>query len=144
MKRFVYQTASTISKRVYDSIYFDISYDKGDKWVFKYTYRAAEMEMMADDEYAETYEFEMTPPKGNQFVITDADFEKNKVLFTRSCFCPDGGIRQLYEGTIEGKKVGRNTWLVNFDLSIVPRPGRQGLPSNKKFKGYFKPGKLIY
>ncbi|OYU94941.1 MAG: hypothetical protein CFE21_14785 [Bacteroidetes bacterium B1(2017)] len=144
IKRFVYQNNTTITKRTYDSIYFDIAYDKGANWVFKYSYRAQETDLIADDEYAETYEFEMAPPKGNSFTITSKDFEKNKVIFNRSCFCPDGGIRQLHEGTITGKKVGKNTWLVTFDITIEPRTGRSTVSTNKKFKGYFKPGNLIF
>jgi len=144
MKRFVYQANTTITKRVYDSIYFDISYDAGDKWVFKYTYMAPDVVMIADDEYYETYEFEMTPPKGKSFVITGDDIEKHKLIFNRGCFCPDGGIRQLYEGTITGKKVRKNTWLLTFDIMLEPRPGREGNAIPKKFKGYFKPGKLVF
>lgn len=102
------------------------------------------MDMIADDEYYETIEFEMTPPKGNSFLITSDEFEKHKVIFNRSCFCPDAGPRQLYEGTIKGKRMLGSTWLITFDLQINPRPDREGLPTPKKLKGYFKPGKLIY
>jgi hypothetical protein len=144
MKRFVYQANSTITKRTYDSIYFDISYNPGDKWVFKYSYKAKDVEMIADDEYFESYEFEMDPPKGNSFTIEGNDFIKNKVIFNRGCFCMDAGLRQLEEGKIIGKKVGNNTWLVTFDLMIAPKPGTKGNALPKKFKGYFKPGKLIY
>jgi hypothetical protein len=144
MKRFVYQTNSTITKRVYDSIYFDISYDKGDKWVFKYTFMAKDLVMVADDEYFESYEFEMDPPKGKNFTINGDDFIQNKVIFNRGCFCQDGGLRQLEEGKITGKKTGKNTWLVTFDLMINPKPGVKAAATFKKFKGYFKPGNLIY
>ncbi len=144
MKRFVYQSNSSISKRTYDSIYFDIDYKTGDKWVFKYSYKAKDVVMIADDEYFESYEFEITPPTGNSFTINGDDFIKNKVIFNRGCFCIDAGLRQLEEGKIIGKKVGKNTWLVTFDLMIAPKPGTKGNATPKKFKGYFKPGKLIY
>lgn len=144
MKRFVYQTKSSIEKRPYDSLYFDINYVSGSNWVFKYSYKSQETEMIADDEYFESYEFEIPPPKGNSFVIESKDFDKCKVVFTRSCFCPDAGLRQLKEGTIKGKRIKGNTWLVTFDVMIIPRPGREGLPISKTLKGYFKPGKLMY
>lgn len=144
MKRFVYQANMQITKRTYDSIYFDLSYDKGKKLVFMYSYRGKEYEMVADDEYFESILFEIAPPKGNSFCIKTAQFEKAKVIYNRGCFCPEAGIRQLYEGTIRGKKSGKNTWIVTLDVMIEPRPGRQGLAVNKKLKGYFKPGKLIY
>ena len=143
-KRFVFQKNSNIEKRVYDSIYFDIQYTTGSNWVFKYTYKSAENEMIADDEYMESYEFEIPPVKGNSFVIKGEDFEKNKVIFNRSCFCPDAGLRQLYEGEIKGKRIKKDTWLVEFNLIIQPRPGKDGLPTPKTFKGYFKPGSLVY
>jgi hypothetical protein len=143
-KRFVYQKNTSIEKRTYDSIYFDISYPSSNNWVFKYTYKSSENEMIADDEYMESYEFEIPMPKGKNFVIKAKDFEKHKVIFNRSCFCPDAGLRQLYEGEIRGQLVGKNTWLVQFDVMILPRPGRQGEPIKKTFKGYFKPGALLF
>ncbi len=144
MKRFVYQVNSQITKRTYDSIYFDLSYDKGKKMVFMYSFRAKEYEMIADDEYFESIIFEMAPPKGNSFVIKSKQFEAAKVIYNRGCFCADAGLRQIYDGTITGKKTGNNTWIVTIDIMIEPRPGRQGLAINKKLKGYFNPGKLIY
>jgi hypothetical protein len=144
MKRFVYQANSSITKRTYDSIYFDIAYNPGNKWVFKYSYKAQDVEMIADDEYFESYEFEMAPPKGNSFTIEGDDFIKNKVIFNRGCFCLDAGLRQLEEGKIIGKKTGKNTWLVTFDLMIAPKPGTKGNATPKKFKGYFKLGNLTY
>ena len=142
-KRFVYQSGSQITKRTYDSIYFDLSYDKGNKLVFMYTFSAKESEGVADDEYFESIIFEITPPKGASFSIKTAQFEKAKVVYNRGCFCADAGLRQLYEGAITGKKIAPDTWHVSYDLMIEPRPGRSGLAVNKKLKGTFKPGKLI-
>ncbi len=143
-KRFVFQKNTGIEKRTYDSIYFDLSYPKSSTWVFKYTYKSSENEMIADDEYMESYEFEIPSPKGKSFVIKSKDFEKNKVIFNRSCFCPDAGLRQLYEGEIKGQLVKKDTWLIQFDVMILPRPGRQGEPIRKTFKGYFKQGTLVF
>jgi hypothetical protein len=144
IKRFVYQDNSSISKQIYDSIYFDIAYDKGNKWVFKFSHQFAESPMVSDDEYFESYEFEIDPPKGNRFTIKEGDFEKHKVIYNRSCFCPDAGPRQLTDGTITGKRIRGNTWLVTFDGYIHPRPGKDFAPYTKKWKGFFKPNKLVY
>ncbi|MCG9881738.1 MAG: hypothetical protein MH472_14165 [Bacteroidia bacterium] len=144
IKRFVYQANTQITKRVYDSIYFDVNYDAGSKWVFKFSHQFAEYEMISDDEYFESFEFEMDPPKGNSFVIKQGDFEKHKVIYNRSCFCPDAGPRALSKGTIKGKRIRKNTWLVEFDGEIVARPGKDFAPYPRKWKGYFKPNKLIY
>lgn len=144
IKRFVYQDNSSISKQIYDSIYFDIGYDKGNKWVFKFSHQFAEYPMVSDDEYFESYEFEIDPPMGNRFTIKDGDFEKHKVIYNRSCFCPDAGPRQLVDGTITGKRIKGNTWLVTFDGFVHPRPGKDFAAYAKKWKGFFKPNKLVY
>jgi hypothetical protein len=144
IKRFVFQANTQITKRVYDSIYFDIDYSKGNKWVFKFSHQFAEYPMISDDEYFESYEFEIDPPKGNRFTIKDGDFEKHQVIYNRSCFCPDAGLRNLVDGTITGKRIRGNTWLVTFDGYIHPRPGKDFPPYAKKWKGYFKPNKLVY
>jgi hypothetical protein len=144
MKRFVYQAQSSIDKKIYDSIYIEVSYAKGNKWVFKFSFKGEDNEMMADDEFFESYEFEIAPPKGNSFVINEEDFLASKVIYNRSCFCADSGPRQLHTGRITGKKVSKNTWLVSFDGYINPRPGRNDNPYPKQWKGYFKPGKLVY
>lgn len=146
-KRFVYLANSKIEKRTYDSIYFDVSYVKGKKMVFKYSYIGADVEMIADDEYYESFEFEINPPKGNTFSFSSNQFEENKVLFKRSCFCLDGGIRQLYEGKITGKKINNTTWLVEMDVEIVPRDNKTRnpiQPVRRKLKGYFHPGGILY
>ncbi len=142
LKRFVYQKNLQINKNVYDSIYFDVTYSAGKKWVFMYSYRSKEYERIADDEYFESIIFEIDPPKGNSFSIKTGSFEKSKVVFSRSCFCPDSGIRQLYEGSINGKKIGKNNWQITYDIQVEPRPGREGFSTNKKLKGIFKPGKI--
>ncbi len=143
IKRFIYQANMQINKNTYDSIYFDANYSKGKKLVFLYTYKAKEYEMLADDEYFESIVFEINPPKGNSFMITPNQFESSKVIFNRSCFCPDAGNRQLYDGIISGKKGAKNIWVVSYDIQIEPRPGREGLSTNKKLKGIFKPGNLL-
>ena len=143
IKRFVYQKNSRIVKRVYDSVYFDFSYEAGNKWVFKFSHQLEESPLVSDDEYTETFEFEIDPPKGNRFRIAEGDFEKHQVIFNRSCFCPDGGPRQLYEGTITGKRVRGNTWLISFEGMIQARPGKDFAPYEKKWKAYFKPNQSI-
>ncbi|MBC7382984.1 MAG: hypothetical protein H7296_08310 [Bacteroidia bacterium] len=143
VKRFVFQPNTIITKRIYDSIYFDLSYDKGKKWVFMYSYKAKDYEMIADDEYFESIIFEIDPPKGNTFSIKTPQFLNAKVIYNRGCFCPDAGLRQLYEGTITGRKNEKNIWVVSIDVQIEPRPGREGLAVNKKLKGNFKSAKLI-
>jgi len=144
IKRFVYQSNSQISKRVYDSIYFDVTYTKGKKWVFHFSQQSEENPMVSDDEYQESYTFEIDPPKGNRFTIADGEFVKHQVVYSRSCFCPDAGPRQLYEGQIKGRRIRGNTWLVQFEGSIHPRPGKDFAPYTKTWKGYFKPNTIVY
>jgi len=82
IKRFVYQSNSQISKRVYDSIYFDVTYTKGKKWVFHFSQQSEENPMVSDDEYQESYTFEIDPPKGNRFTIADGEFVKHQVVYS--------------------------------------------------------------
>jgi hypothetical protein len=123
---------------------FSLNYQEGEKWVFKFSYKGEDNDMMADDEFFESFEFEIAPPKGNSFEINESDFAKCKVIYTRSCFCADAGPRILLEGNIKGKKVGKNKWLITFDGAINARPDRQEKPSPRQWKGYFNPGKLVY
>lgn len=141
-RKYVYQKKTSLVKHTYDSIYFDVQYEAGKNMVFKYMYRAQEQPMIADDEYFESLEFEIAPPKFNTFIIRSDDFEKHKVIFNRSCFCPDAGPRQLHSGTISGKRNPGGTWTISMNVMIEPRPGKDGLPTNKKLVGLFKPGKL--
>ncbi|MDZ4668693.1 MAG: hypothetical protein SGJ00_12540 [bacterium] len=146
MKRFVYQTSSSIYKEMHEAAAgnFNVVYKDGDKWVFKFSFRGEDNEMMSDDEFFESFEFEIAPPKGNTFEIKEVDFAKSNVIYTRSCFCADAGPRVLYEGNITGKKVGRKKWLITFEGSINARPDRQEKPFPRQWKGYFNPGKLVY
>jgi len=143
-KRFVFEPNQQIVLKPYDSLYFDIAYESGDYWVFKFDFRAKDVIAIADDEFAESIQFQIKPISGNQFVLNEADFAKAKVIYSRSCFCRDSGPRLVQTGTITGKKVGRNKWLLVIELDIEPRPGGKSDVFTKKIKGYFNPGKLIY
>ncbi len=143
-KRFVFEPNQQIVLKPYDSLYFDIDYNGGNYWVFKFDYKAKEVIAIADDEFSETILFQMMPVKGDKFELNEDDFEKAKVIYSRSCFCKDSGPRLVQTGTIKGKRVGKNRWLLEVELIIEPRPGAKSDVFTKTFKGYFNPGKLIY
>jgi hypothetical protein len=143
-KRFIFEPNQQIVLKPYDSLYFDIAYESGDYWVFKFDFKAQDVIAIADDEFSESIQFQIKPLKGNQFVLNEADFVAAKVIYSRSCFCRDSGPRLVQTGTITGKKLGRNKWLINIELEIEPRPGGKSDVFTKKIKGYFNPGKLIY
>lgn len=143
-KRFVFQANQQIVLKPYDSLYFDIEFVPGDNWVFKFDYKAKDVVAIADDEFSEMVIFQMKPVKGNSFKLSEAEFETAKVIYSRSCFCKDSGPRIIETGSISGKRIGKNKWLVTFELQINPRPGVKAEVFTKKFKGYFNPGALIY
>lgn len=143
-KRFVFEPNQQIVLKPYDSLYFDIAYERGDFWVFKFDFRAKDVIAIADDEFSESIEFQIKPILGNQFVLNEADFANAKVIYARSCYCADSGPRLVQTGTITGKKVGRNKWLLVIELDIEPRPGGKSDGYTKKIRGYFNLGKLIY
>ncbi|MBU3663012.1 MAG: hypothetical protein FGM41_07425 [Bacteroidetes bacterium] len=115
-KRFVYETNQQIKLRYYDSLYFDIDYEQGNNWVFKFDYSAPESPAIADDEFSEQVLLEMPAPRGNRFTINQSDLKNLKVIYGRSCFCKDSGPRLVKDATITGKKVGRNRWLLSLKL----------------------------
>jgi hypothetical protein len=143
-KRFVYETNQQIKLRYYDSLYFDIGYEQGNNWVFKFDFSASESPAIADDEFSEQVLLEMPAPKGNRFTINQSDLKNLKVIYGRSCFCKDSGPRLVQDATITGKKVGKNRWLLSFEIVVEPRPGVNAEAFTKTFKGYYNPGKLIY
>ena len=143
-KRFVFQANQQIVLKPYDSLYFDIDFSAGENWVFKFDYKAKDVVAIADDEFSEMVIFQMKPIRGNSFKLSEEDFEKAKVIYNRSCFCKDSGPRLIESGTISGRRVGKNKWLITFELQINPRPGVKAEVFTKKFKGYFNPGALVY
>lgn len=143
-KRFVFEPNQQIVLKPYDSLYFDIAYDSGAYWVFKFDYKAKEIIAIADDEFSESILFQIKPVSSNQFQLNEADFAGAKVIYSRSCFCKDSGPRLVQTGTITGKRLRKNRWLVTVEIEVEPRPGAKADVFTKKFKGYFNLGKLIY
>ncbi len=96
------------------SVYPKIS--EGKKWVLEYKYTAPENPDIADDEYSETFTFQIKKPCGKRFKITD--LKKANAIFLKSCFCADRGYSKITEGKITGKKIDKNTWEITATYMV--------------------------
>ncbi len=110
---------------------------KGNNWVFQYTYNAADLPEIADDEFAETVVFELTPTSKNK-IKQKISKTKHAFIYLKSCYCKDAGPIEIKKGTIKGYKLNPNTW--HFELTLeVPNLTDVATPRKlKHIKGDFK------
>jgi len=115
--------------------YYQIT--KGQNWVFQYTYKAADIAEIADDEFSETVIFELTPTSRNKIKQKIAK-TKHPFIYLKSCYCKDAGPIEIKKGTIKGYKLNPNTW--HFELTLeVPNLTDVATPRKlKHIKGDFK------
>ncbi len=103
----------------------------GKMWVFQYSYTASEYPEITDDEYTESFSFQLAPPKGNSFRISGKGIAAANSIFQKSCFCADRGYFRIKEGTITGTKLNNSTWVVNVEITVPPK-GDLSIGSIKK------------
>lgn len=109
----------------------------GNNWVFQYTYQAADLPEIADDEFSETVVFELTPTSRNKIKQKIAK-TKHAFIYLKSCYCKDAGPIEIKKGTIKGYKLNPNTW--HFELTLeLPNLTDETSPRKlKHIKGDFK------
>ena len=81
----------------------------------------------------EAISFQLPPQKGNSFLLKNGDLLKAKAYYLLGCFCADRGSRLIREGTISGKKINADTWLLDIRVFIDNSSDSQP----KKYKGKF-------
>lgn len=114
-----------------DSLNFYPKMGKGSAWVFQYNYTAPEYPEMSDDEYFESFMFQIPQPKGTAFSLKGKDLAKANATFQKSCFCADRGYFRITEGSIVGKKINSNTWSVTVNI-VIPAKNEQSAGAVKK------------
>jgi hypothetical protein len=110
----------------------------GKMWVVQYSYQAPEYPQMTDDEYYESLMFQIAPPKGNRFVLKDADLVKANTVFQKSCFCADRGYFKISKGTISGTRINSTTWKITASYTVPSKNGLSMGPLTKNFTGRFR------
>ena len=110
---------------------------QGNNWVFQYTYKAADLPEIADDEFAETVVFELNPTSKNK-IKQKISKTKHAFIYLKSCYCKDAGPIEIKKGTIKGYKLNPNTW--HFELTLeIPNLTDVATPRKlKHIKGNFK------
>lgn len=109
--------------------------EHGNKIVFHYYYKAAELVNGSDGEYFEEIQFEITPKSGKQKYVT-RNLEDFNSIFKWGCFCdyPDSIQNKQNEGEIELIQVSTTIW--NVTLRIKSIPFNKTISFNKLFQLY--------
>jgi len=105
----VYEEAR-ISK-VYPNVY------PGNSTVFVYYFEAEDDEMIADDEFAEDFFFEINP-SANEFTLTTDDLSTINHLYRQYCFCGPMNYSKILSGTVKGTKRSNGDWKVSGEISL--------------------------
>ncbi len=121
-----------------DSVNIYPKMSKGSMWVLQYNYQAPEYPEMSDDEYFESFTFQLSPPKTTSFVLKGASLAKANAVFQKACFCADRGYFIIKEGTVTGKKINNSTWLISVDIVIPPKGNLSSGAIRKKFTARYK------
>jgi hypothetical protein len=111
--------------------YYQIT--KGQNWVFQYTYKAADIAEITDDEFSESVIFELTQTSRNKIKQKIAK-TKHAFIYLKSCYCPDAGPMQILKGSIKAKKLNQHTWHVKIQFEL---PSKSDRNRTKKIEGNF-------
>jgi hypothetical protein len=102
--------------------YYQIT--KGQNWVFQYTYKAADIAEIADDEFSESIFIEIPQNKDKHF-SKKLGLKKQKAIFLKSCYCLDAGPVQIKKGSIKAKKINDKTWHVIIKIKVPDFDAKQ-------------------
>lgn len=95
----------------------------GNLWVLQYDHRFEEYPDVTDDERSESLLFQIPQQRESSFLLSGAEqITSAKVIYNKSCFCPDGGYFKITEGRISGIKLNDTTWEINANF-MVPAKG---------------------
>ncbi len=110
---------------------------RGNNWVFQYTYKAADIVEIADDEFSETIVLAIKPTKLKK-INQKISATKNTVIYLKSCFCRDAGPVSVLKGKIKGYQLDEQTWHLEITLKMPTVNQIQPAQKFKKIKGDFK------
>jgi hypothetical protein len=90
----------------------------GGNLVFHFEYTRYNEPLIMDAGYSESVWFEVKPD-GDSFLIETGDLRAAGAVFGRFCFCMDAGYFRITDGCIYGRKSGKNSWEIIFNLTAA-------------------------
>jgi len=96
------------------------SVEEGQNLVFKYRFKAHDEVQIADDEYAETIQFEIDPQLEN-FNYLNQELMNSNLVFAKHCFCffPFDELKNVDPiGIISGKKISNKEWNISINVTF--------------------------